>query len=120
MNVEMRHLRAFVVLAEELHFGRAAQRLYVTQPSLSQTLRQIEESIGGRLVERTTRSVRLTPNGEAFMVDARAVLGAYDAAGAGAARAARQEQGILRVGYQIGAALDIAPAVLRAYGDRYP
>jgi DNA-binding transcriptional LysR family regulator len=120
MNVELRHLRAFVGLAEELHFGRAAQRLYLTQPALSQTIRQLEDSIGGKLVERTTRSVRLTANGKAFLVDARAVLVAYDAGVARAARAARQEQGILRVGYQIGAALEIAPAVLRAFAERYP
>jgi DNA-binding transcriptional LysR family regulator len=120
MNVEMRHLRAFVALAEELHFGRASQRLYLTQPALSQTLRQLEASVGGRLVERTTRSVALTANGLAFLADARAVIAAYDTALARAARAARQEQGILRVGYQIGAALEIAPIVLRAYAERYP
>lgn len=120
MNVEMRHLRAFVALAEELHFGRASQRLYLTQPALSQTLRQLEASVGGRLVERTTRSVALTANGLAFLADARAVIAAYDSALARAARAARQEQGILRVGYQIGAALEIAPIVLRAYAERYP
>jgi DNA-binding transcriptional LysR family regulator len=120
MNVEMRHLRAFVALAEELHFGRASQRLYLTQPALSQTLRQLEASVGGRLVERTTRSVALTANGLAFLADARAVIAAYDGALARAARAARQEQGILRVGYQIGAALEIAPIVLRAYAERYP
>jgi DNA-binding transcriptional LysR family regulator len=120
MNVEMRHLRAFVALAEELHFGRASQRLYLTQPALSQTLRQLEASVGGRLVERTTRSVALTANGLAFLADARAVITAYDTALARAARAARQEQGILRVGYQIGAALEIAPIVLRAYAERYP
>jgi DNA-binding transcriptional LysR family regulator len=102
MNVEMRHLRAFVALGEELHFGRASQRLYLTQPALSQTIRQLETSVGGGLVERTTRSVKLTANGLAFLA------------------AARQEQGILRVGYQIGAALEIAPIVLRAYAERYP
>jgi DNA-binding transcriptional LysR family regulator len=120
MNVEMRHLRAFVALGEELHFGRASQRLYLTQPALSQTIRQLETSVGGRLVERTTRSVKLTANGLAFLADARVVIAAYDTALARAARAARQEQGILRVGYQIGAALEIAPIVLRAYAERYP
>jgi DNA-binding transcriptional LysR family regulator len=120
MNVEMRHLRAFVALGEELHFGRASQRLYLTQPALSQTIRQLETSVGGGLVERTTRSVKLTANGLAFLADARLVIAAYDTALARAARAARQEQGILRVGYQIGAALEIAPIVLRAYAERYP
>ena len=120
MNVEMRHLRAFVALSEELHFGRAAQRVYLTQPALSQAIRQLEASVGGLLVERTTRSVKLTPNGTAFLADARVVITAYDTALARASRAARQDQGILRVGYQIGAALEIAPIVLRAYAERYP
>jgi DNA-binding transcriptional LysR family regulator len=120
MNVELRHLRAFVALAEELHFGRASQRVFLTQPALSQTIQQLEASVGGLLVERTTRSVKLTPNGLAFLGDARAVIAAYDTALGRAARAARQEQGILRVGYQIGAALEIAPLVLRAYAERYP
>jgi DNA-binding transcriptional LysR family regulator len=120
MSVEMRHLRAFVAVAEELHFGRAAERLYMTQPALSQMLRQLEESIGGQLVVRTTRTVRLNANGQAFLIDARAVVAAYDSAIARAARSARHEQGILRVGYQIGAALEIAPVVLRAFAERYP
>jgi DNA-binding transcriptional LysR family regulator len=120
MNVEMRHLRAFVALGEELHFGRASQRLYLTQPALSQTIRQLETSVGGGLVERTTRSVKLTANGLAFLADARLVIAAYDTALTRAPRPPRQEQGILRVGYQIGAALEIAPIVLRAYAERYP
>jgi DNA-binding transcriptional LysR family regulator len=120
MSVEIRHLRAFVAVAEELHFGRAAERLYMTQPALSQMLRQLEESIGGQLVVRTTRTVHLNANGQAFLTDARAVVAAYDSAIARAARSARHEQGILRVGYQIGAALEIAPAVLRAFAERYP
>ena len=120
MSVEIRHLRAFAALAEELHFGRAAQRIFLTQPALSQAIRQLEASIGGLLVERTTRSVKLTANGTAFLADARTVLAAYDEALARAAGAARQEQGVLRVGYQIGAALEIAPVVLRAFGARFP
>ncbi|GLY72743.1 LysR family transcriptional regulator [Actinoallomurus iriomotensis] len=63
-QVELREAEIFLVLAEELHFGRTAERLYLTQPRVSQTLRTLEERIGGRLVERTTRRVRLTPLGE--------------------------------------------------------
>ena len=120
MNVEMRHLRAFVALAEELHFGRASQRVFLTQPALSQTIQQLESSVGGVLVERTTRSVKLTANGRRVPCRRARRDRRLRRALARAARAARQEQGILRVGYQIGAALEIAPLVLRAYAERYP
>jgi DNA-binding transcriptional LysR family regulator len=62
--VELRELEIFLVLGEELHFGRTAERLYLTQPRVSQTIRTLEERIGGRLFERTSRRVSLTPLGE--------------------------------------------------------
>ena len=62
-NVGVRHLRSFAVLAEELHFGRAAARLYVSPPALSQTIKQLEDATGLRLLERTTRRVELTAEG---------------------------------------------------------
>ena len=74
MSVELRHIRYFVALAEELHFGRAADRLFVTQPALSKTVRQLETLLGVELVQRSTRRVTLTPAGEAYLVGARAVL----------------------------------------------
>ncbi|MER1967315.1 LysR substrate-binding domain-containing protein [Castellaniella sp. GW247-6E4] len=74
MRFELRHLRAFVLLAEELHFRRAAERLCMTQPALSRTIRSLEEDIGVELLLRTTRSVELTEAGRVFLAECREVL----------------------------------------------
>jgi DNA-binding transcriptional LysR family regulator len=78
--MELRHLRYFVVLAEELHFGRAARRLHITQPPLSVNLRQLEGSVGAKLLERGSHGVKLTPAGEAFRRSALRVLAETSAA----------------------------------------
>jgi DNA-binding transcriptional LysR family regulator len=78
--VELRHLRYFVTVAEERHFGRAAERLHMAQPPLSQQIRQLETELGVTLLHRTTRRVELTPAGEAYLVRARAVLDAVQEA----------------------------------------
>jgi DNA-binding transcriptional LysR family regulator len=69
-TIELRELRVFVTLAEELHFGRSAERLGLTQSRVSQSLRELEAKLGGRLVYRTSRRVELTPLGERFRADA--------------------------------------------------
>jgi DNA-binding transcriptional LysR family regulator len=120
MQLTVRHLRAFVVLAEELHFGQAAARLHLTSPALSQTLRQLEVAVGTSLVRRTTRSVELTPAGQAALERARAALTAFDSAVAHMQRAARGEVGDLVVGYVIGAGLELMPAVIRAFERSTP
>ncbi|WP_433563188.1 alpha/beta hydrolase fold domain-containing protein [Nocardia sp. CA-151230] len=79
-GVELRHLRAFVAVAEELNFGRAAQRLYVTQPALSRTIRGLEKLVGCDLFKRSTRSVSLTSAGAALLDRTRGVLSELDAA----------------------------------------
>jgi DNA-binding transcriptional LysR family regulator len=69
--MNLRHLRCFIAVAEELHFGRAARRLHVEQSPLSRTIRQLEADLGVTLLERTPRGVRLTPAGQVFLEEAR-------------------------------------------------
>jgi len=97
--MELRHLRYFVAVAEELHFGKAAERLHMAQPPLSQQIRALEDELGARLFARTSRSVRLTPAGEAYLNEARAVLARMEEAGRLARRIHQGEAGELVVGY---------------------
>src|SRR6185437_10152968 len=92
MPMELRHITSFLVLADELHFGRSAARLHISQPSLSLQLQQLERRIGVRLVARTSHSVRLTPAGEAFRREVTPLLGQLDLA-VEAARQAGQVAG---------------------------
>ncbi|MDF2783765.1 MAG: LysR family transcriptional regulator [Pantoea eucrina] len=99
MNIELRHLRYFIAVAEELHFGRAARRLNISQPPLSQQIQQLEQSIQARLLVRTNRSVQLTPAGAAFLQDARAILLQVNQSADRAARIHQGQQGELRIGF---------------------
>src|ERR671933_2287066 len=99
MAFDSRLLRPFVVLAEELHFGRAAARLHLAQPALSQQVRRLEAIVGSRLLERTSRSVALTPAGAAFLERARRLLAAAAESVDEAARIGRGEAGTLDVGF---------------------
>ncbi|PZD58183.1 LysR family transcriptional regulator, partial [Pantoea ananatis] len=99
MNIELRHLRYFIAVAEELHFGRAAQRLHISQPPLSQQIMQLEAETGAQLFNRTNRSVQLTPAGAQFLQDARAILLQVEQATQRAARLHRGEEGELRIGF---------------------
>src|SRR5689334_21385519 len=88
-DLEVRQLRYFVAVAEELHFGRAATRLGMAQPPLSRAVRDLERRLGVQLLERTTRQVALTPVGEVFLRDARTALDAVTAAAERARHAGR-------------------------------
>lgn len=118
--MELRHLRYFVTVAEELHFGRAAQRLQMAQPPLSQQIRQLEAELDVQLLYRTKRTVRLTDAGQVFLREARHLLLQADQAIAIAQRADRGEVGRLILGF-VGSATDsILPVILKAFRQRFP
>jgi DNA-binding transcriptional LysR family regulator len=119
-TVELRHLRYFIAVAEELNFSRAARRLQMAQPPLSVAIRQLEQEIGAQLFTRTSREVRLTEAGEALLAGARRTLAEADAAVTSAQRAAEGKEGTLRIGYSWSARFEIVPAVGSAYSARFP
>lgn len=118
--MELRHLRYFVAVAEELHFGRAARRLNVSQPPLSFQIRQLEATVGTPLFVRTHRRVELTPAGTAFLEGARRTLAEADRSVAAARRAGRGEVDILRVGFSDSAAVAGFPEIVRAFRAAHP
>lgn len=118
--MEMRKLRHFVVLAEELHFGRAARRLSLTQPPLSMSIRSLEEELGVRLLERNRRNVSLTHAGTTFLAEARDILERTSRAVDLTRAAYRGEVGRLTVGYLAATAYTLLPPVLRTFGTRFP
>jgi DNA-binding transcriptional LysR family regulator len=97
--IELRHLRHFIALAEELHFGRAARRCNISQPPFSVSIRQLEEALGFALVERSTHEVRLTPAGAAYHQEAAKVVSQFERAAATAERVHRGLEGALEVGF---------------------
>jgi DNA-binding transcriptional LysR family regulator len=116
--MELRHLRYFVTVAEELNFSRAAARLRVAQPAISRQIRDLEETLGMKLFERTARSVRLTEAGRVFVVEAQAVLRRADEAVA--AVRATGKQGKLRLGYAPSLTVEILPPALRRFQEANP
>lgn len=118
--MELRHLRYFVAVAEELHFGRAAAKLHIAQPSLSQQIRALEEELGFPLITRTNRRVQLTAAGSIFLAEARHILAYADQAVRLAQRAHRGEVGRLALGFVGSASYSILPTIVRAFRERYP
>jgi DNA-binding transcriptional LysR family regulator len=118
-NIDLRHLRYFLAVAEELHFGRAAQKLHMAQPPLSQQIRRLEEEIGHPLFLRSSRSVKLTPAGKALMDRARRTLHKVDEDLEAVRSVARGEVGVLKVGFVGSAMLTSLPAILRKYRRMY-
>ncbi|MGR8925349.1 LysR family transcriptional regulator [Rhizobium leguminosarum] len=118
---ELRRFRYFVACAEELHFTRAAARLGIAQPPLSQQIKQLEQEIGTKLFTRTTRGVELTQAGESLLPDARAVLGAARRAIVTAQQVGRGEAGSIRVGFTASVALNpLVPKVIARFREQYP
>lgn len=118
--MELRSLNRFVVIAEELHFGRAAQRLHIAESALSRQVQRLEEDLQFDLFERTNRRVKLTPAGLVFLDQIRPLIASFDAAANAARRAAVGKTGFIRVGF-VSAALDqVLPGVLRSFRKECP
>jgi len=120
MNLELRQLRYFVTVAEELHFGRAAIRLHMTQPPLSQAIAALEGLLGAPLFLRNRRAVALTPAGSALLPEARRMLAEGDALPELVRRAAAGEAGRLALAFITSADYSVLPPFLRRYSERYP
>lgn len=121
MNIELRHLRYFIAVAEELHFGRAAERLHMSQPPLSQQIQALEEMVNAKLLERNNRNVALTPAGAMFLKEAYQILGQVDAAATKAARMEKGELGELSIGFTSTTPfMHKVTMSLRQYREAYP
>lgn len=118
--MELRHLRYFLAVAEERHFGRAAGRLHMAQPPLSQQIRQLEGELGVRLLERSTRRVDLTEAGAAYLERVRGILAEVEDAGEEARRIASGLQGRLVVGCVGSATYSLLPALARSLREELP
>lgn len=121
MNIELRHLRYFIAVAEELHFGRAAERLRISQPPLSQQIQALEEMVGARLLARNNRNVSLTQAGEMFLKEAYQVLDQVGRAAEKAARLDRGELGEMTIGFTSSAPfIGVVSRSLRAFRQHSP
>ncbi len=118
--MELRHLRYFVAVAEELNFRRAAERLRVAQPALSSQIKNLEEELGVKLFDRTTRSVLLTPTGQILLNEARGILGATTHAEQLVRKAELGLVGTLRVGVITPATGPLLARVLRHFHQKFP
>jgi DNA-binding transcriptional LysR family regulator len=118
--MELRQIKFFVAVAEERHFGRAAERMYIAQPALSQHVRRLERELGVRLFDRSARHVRLTPAGEAFWEVARRMTRQVDEATTAARRAEAGEAGSLGVGVHVSVAAPVLSVVLRHWSRLRP
>ncbi|MBX8516263.1 LysR family transcriptional regulator [Pseudomonas cichorii] len=119
--MELRHLRYFIAVAEELHFGRAAQTLGISQPPLSQQIQTLEQELGARLFDRTNRRVQLSEAGRLFLEEARGVLAQVDKAADVARRAQLGELGELKIGFTASAPFTSSiPQAIFSFRQKYP
>jgi len=118
--MELRHLHYFAVLGETLHFGRAAERLHISQPPLSRQIALLEQELGVVLLERNRRTVKLSAAGERFLLDAKAILASVERAKKNALTASLGNSGTLSVGFMFAAAYSVVPPITRAYTSQFP
>jgi len=119
--MELRHLRYFLAVGEEQHYGRAARRLRIAQPALSRQIQDLEEEVGFKLFERLPRGVKLSAAGQLFLGDARRILQEVNEAAARAARVARGQSGTLRVGFTESASWrGVVPGSFRRFREMQP
>ena len=119
-EIELRHLRYFLAVAETLHFSKAAQRLGMAQPPLSQQIKRLEQLIGHRLFDRTTRGVQLTLAGQLLAERARSTIEKVHDDLAQVRRLGRGEEGTLTVGFSGSVMFTNLPAAIESYRRRYP
>ncbi len=118
--MELRHLRYFLAVATELHFGHAAEKLHIAQPPLSHQIRQLETELGFELFTRTKRSVILTPAGQAFLTQVNQIFQQLDQAIEIGRKTSRGELGQISIGFVGSATYNILPVMLQQFRDRYP
>jgi DNA-binding transcriptional LysR family regulator len=118
--MELRHLRYFAAVAEQLHFRHAAEIVHVAQPALSQQIKQLEEEIGVKLFERSRRKVRLTPAGKAFYENAQRILAQADQAVAKARKVESGHAGTIRIGFVSTAAIRVLPLAMKKLEKQAP
>ncbi|WP_346293719.1 LysR substrate-binding domain-containing protein [Sphaerothrix gracilis] len=118
--MELRHLRYFIAVAEELHFSRAAERLCISQPPLSQQIRSLEEELGVKLFERTKRHVQLTEAGKVFLDRCYVVLAQLEQAIVATQRVERGEVGQLEIGFVGSATYTVLPEILSVFREQFP
>jgi DNA-binding transcriptional LysR family regulator len=118
--IDIRQMRYFVTLAETLHFGRAAERLHITQPPLSRQITTLEKELGVKLLERHSRRAKLTRAGQQFLDDARAAILAFDQACRNVKLADKGEVGELSIGFMMHAAYTVLPSLARRFMSAYP
>jgi DNA-binding transcriptional LysR family regulator len=119
-TMNLRHLQAFVVLAEELNFSRAAERLHVAQPALSQQIRALEARMGTQLVDRGSRPLRLTEAGSYMCIEARQILASFDQAALGTREIGLGMRGWLGIGFTRSAMYSVLPPALKSFHRDYP
>lgn len=118
--MELRQIKYFLAVAEELHFRKAAEKLHIAEQPLSQQIRKLEDELGFKLLDRTTRSVSLTPAGESFMADGRKLIEQSERAADTARRIAAGEAGVVRLGYESATVPAILPDYVKLFRAEYP